>query len=166
MYNQNIQYLCVIHINKDYIVMLTKICKKCGISKETYEFGILKKNTDGLRDVCKVCKSFEDAKYRENNKEKVVESKQKWASKNPNHKKEYYLKNKEKLKKESRIFYEKNKLRYNLQSKLWNKTNVDKRREIIKKHKEIPEIKLKEKIRHRFYLFLKSKNIKKKYKYF
>jgi hypothetical protein len=146
--------------------METKVCKKCEIEKELCEFGILRKNVDGLRNTCKVCKDIEDKRYRENNKERVYEIKRKWVKNNPNHKKNYYKDNKERLKLESRIFYEKNKLRYNKQSLLWNRVNSEKRKEITKKHKQKPEIKLKEKIRHRVYLFLKSKNLKKNNKTF
>jgi hypothetical protein len=146
--------------------METKVCNSCNIKKELCEFGIVRKNIDGLRNTCKVCKNIDDKRYRENNKEKIYENKRNWVRNNPNHKKNYYEENKERLKLESRIFYEKNKLKYNKQSSLWNKVNSEKRKEITKKHKQIPEIKLKEKIRHRVYLFLKSKNWKKNNKTF
>lgn len=141
--------------------METKICKKCDVEKKLCEFGILRKNVDGLRNTCKVCKNIDDKRYRESNKERIREIKQNWIKTNPDYKKNYYEKNKERLKLESRVYYRKNKLKYNEQSSLWNKVNSEKRKEIIKKHKQKPEINLKEKIRHRVYLFLKGKNWEK-----
>jgi hypothetical protein len=146
--------------------METKICKKCGFEKETCEFGILRKNIDGFRDICKKCKIIQDVSYIEKNKEKIKEIKLRWVIKNPEYKKKYYQDNKERLKKESRSFYQKNKTKYNQQSTDWNSENKQKRKEIIKKHKEKPEVKLKEKIRHRVYMFLKTKNLKKNNKTF
>jgi len=146
--------------------MKIKVCNRCNLEKELCEFGILTKNTDGLRNTCKVCRAIDDKKYRENNKERVYEIKRNWVKNNQNHKKEYYKKNKERLKMESRIFYEKNKLRYNQQSLSWNKINSEKRKKITKKHKQKPEIKLKENTRHRIYIFSKSKNLKKNNKTF
>jgi hypothetical protein len=141
--------------------METKICKKCNLEKKLCEFGVLIKSTDGLRNTCKLCRSVDEKKYRENNKEKVYDIKRNWVKNNQAHIKEYYEKNKERLKQKSRNVYEKNKLRYNQQSLLWNKINSEKRKKITKKHKEKPEVKLKESVRHRIYIFLKRKNLKK-----
>ena len=146
--------------------METKVCDKCNLEKELCKFGILRKNKDGLRNICKVCKGVDDKKYRENNKEKICDIKKNWVKNNSNYQKEYYNKNKEKLKLESRIFYKKNKLRYNQQSSSWNQINFEKRKKITKKYKQKPEIKLKENIRHRVYIFLKSKNLRKNNKTF
>lgn len=146
--------------------MKVKVCRKCSLEKEISEFGILIKNADGLRDICKSCKAIDDKKYRENNKERIHKLKINWVKNNQNYKKEYYEKNKERLKTESRFFYEKNKSRYNQHSSLWNKTNSEKRKKIIKKHKQKTEIKLKENIRHRMYIFFKSEKIKKNNKTF
>jgi hypothetical protein len=146
--------------------METKVCDRCNLEKELCEFGILKKNTDGLRNTCKVCRGIDDKKYRENNKKRICEINKNWIKNNPSHSKNYYKKNKERLKMESRIYYEKNKLRYNQQSLSWNQINSEKRKKITKKHKQKPEIKLKENIRHRVYIFLKSKNLRKNNKTF
>ena len=40
----------------------------------------------------------------------------------------------------------------------WNKQNIEKRKEILKKHSQKLEVKLKNNLRHRVYLFLKSKS--------
>ena len=78
--------------------METKICKKCGFEKETCEFGILRKNIDGFRDICKKCKIIQDVSYREKNKEKI-------SKKN----KKYREENKEKFKEYNKEYYENNK---------------------------------------------------------
>lgn len=69
-------------------------------------------------------------------------------------------------KNETKINYEKNKKRYNNQSLNWNKNNPEKRKIIIKKHKQKPLIKFKDNIRHRIYMFLKSKKMNKNNKTF
>jgi hypothetical protein len=60
---------------------------------------------------------------------------------------------------ETKLNYTKNKKRYNLQSTEWNKKNKEKRKIITKKHKKIPQIRFKENIRHRVYLFLKNEKV-------
>jgi len=67
---------------------------------------------------------------------------------------------------ETKLNYEKNKNRYNEQSKNWNKNNPEKRKLILKKHENNPLIKLKSRVRHRIRQFLKTKNITKKNKTF
>lgn len=73
---------------------------------------------------------------------------------------------KECRKDESKLYYNKNRKRYNEMSKNWNKNNVVRRREIAKKHKQKPEIKFKEGIRHRIYMFMKTVKMVKKNKTF
>ena len=41
----------------------------------------------------------------------------------------------------------------------WNKKNIERRKEIIKKHKQKPEVKFKDNLRHRVYMFLRTKNM-------
>lgn len=44
-----------------------KTCQSCKIKKESSQFGILRKNNDGLRDVCKGCRKIRGRIYRNNN---------------------------------------------------------------------------------------------------
>ena len=119
--------------------MEIKTCNKCGNEKKLYETG------DGRKYFkCSECSNKRSRIYYEKNKEQL-------RKKNKFYQREYYLKN---------------KIRYNEMSSNWNKNNVDRRREITKKHKQIPEIKFKENIRHRIYMFMKTKNMCKNNKTF
>ncbi len=53
--------------------METKICTKCKKEKDICEFGNHKKNKDGKRYSCKECENTESRKWKENNKDKVLE---------------------------------------------------------------------------------------------
>lgn len=48
-----------------------KICSGCGISKPINDFGVDKKNNDGLKNRCKICKNKQTRESRAKNKEKL-----------------------------------------------------------------------------------------------
>ncbi len=86
--------------------MKTKICTKCSIKKDIFEFS---KN----RADCKKCKALYDIEYRKNNKLKLREKRKK-----------YYIKNKKKLLKRNKrwriinsLKYKKSKQKYYLKTK-------------------------------------------------
>jgi hypothetical protein len=105
--------------------METKICTKCKKEKDICEFGNHKKNKDGKRYSCKECENTESRKWKENNKDKVLEYSKiynirrlelnKTQSKSNKEKflesqKRYYNNNKEKVIKRI-VEYQKNKIK-------------------------------------------------------
>ena len=80
--------------------METKICSKCKVEKDICEFNNRNTSKDGKRSSCKKC-DFEDVeKWRQNNKEKTKQQKQRYLKKhcqeNLNRGKKYRENNKEK----------------------------------------------------------------------
>lgn len=81
-----------------------KLCTSCNIFKEKTLFHKDKQKKDGLRSSCKECKSKQDKKWRENNKDhkKILTEKIKERSKT------WYEANKEKIAKVNQIWYKEN----------------------------------------------------------
>ena len=52
--------------------METKICKTCNQNKDICEFSKKTSSIDGLMNVCKICRSIKEKKYRESNPEKNI----------------------------------------------------------------------------------------------
>lgn len=81
-----------------------KRCNKCNIVKNIAEFNKSKKNTDGLRGECKVCRK----KYNEDNKEKLYNQRKRWREENIERikvkRKKYYEDNKERLADSQKIY--------------------------------------------------------------
>lgn len=81
----------------------TKICTKCNLEKLCSDFAQDINKSDGLYSSCKICNQEYFKHYRELNREKVSKSKKKAVAKKPEHYTEYknnwYLNNKEELKK-------------------------------------------------------------------
>ena len=95
-----------------------KICSSCNETKNTIEFSKIKISKDGFRNSCKICIKEQQSKYylykkeelqvtnkkwRENNQDKLKINDDKFNIKNPDYKKEYYLKNKESINKRNKI---------------------------------------------------------------
>ncbi|MEK6878940.1 MAG: hypothetical protein AABY22_04995 [Nanoarchaeota archaeon] len=74
--------------------MNKKICVRCRKEKLKSEFGILKKNPDGLRVICKICRNKSLIKYKDATKERN---------------KSYYENNKEKFHEHYLLYYKQNK---------------------------------------------------------
>jgi hypothetical protein len=74
-----------------------KQCNKCNIVNSVGEFSKEKKNRDGLRGECNVCRK----KYAEDNREKIADKSKKWREENEEKikekRKKYYKANKERL---------------------------------------------------------------------
>lgn len=126
--------------------METKICFKCKLEKNISEFGVLNRNKDGLNYLCKICYKEKVKIYRENNIVRLTENRKK-----------FYYKNQKKAQEYSRKYYNENKEHYNKMSSEWNRKNKDKRKNIDNKHRQSPIVKLRVNLRHRVYMFLKSK---------
>lgn len=57
-----------------YAYVERKVCRCCGVEKQSSEFGNVASSKDGKRSQCKVCASAEKKIYKANNKEKIRES--------------------------------------------------------------------------------------------
>jgi len=123
----------------------TKICSKCNEEKDICEFGKDTTRKNGVSYLCKKCLIKKSNKYKNNNKEKILQSYS-----------EYRKNNKEKMK-ISRIEYKKN-----------NKEKITNyiRYYSNKRRKESDIVRLTENIRRRINHFFKSKNITKQNKTF
>lgn len=81
--------------------METKVCNKCKSDKVLTDYGIDKRNTDGLKSVCKLCLSEYKKQYSLLNKEKIDEYNKEYKKANPDKIKQYeklrYVENKSKI---------------------------------------------------------------------
>lgn len=77
-----------------------KICKKCKEAKSLALFPKNKNCKDGYELSCKVCKRSQQKEWEASNKDKCRAARQRWAENNPDRnpqaKRDHYLKNKEK----------------------------------------------------------------------
>lgn len=89
----------------------TKICNKCKLPKELKDFGKDKKQKDQLKLKCRQCVKQYDKKYNNLNKTKI---------------KQYYLDNKKKINKHSKLYYINNKENILINCKKWKKQNINK----------------------------------------
>ena len=87
------------------IFMGLKKCSKCGIDKELSEFNNLKSSSDGLNYCCRECCNIDKKIYRENNPDKVRESKKKYRENNPDKIIEYNNRGKVKKNKYSNVIW-------------------------------------------------------------
>lgn len=150
--------------------MEKKICKKCLIEKNISEFGILRKNKDGLRNECKSCRIIN----RELNLEKIKFQEKQRRLKNReiiNKKQKEYRKifsNELKVKRDE--YLNKNREKLNLSSKKWKNENQKKvkkwrqeNREYFNNYNKIRcetdiLFKIKRNIRSRINKFIKNKS--------
>jgi len=162
--------------------METKICSKCKIEKNTCEFGKDKSRKDGLSTKCRFCISEYDKKrynekseiikeqrkkYYNDNKEKVSKINNLWKENNKDKRKEiikrYYENNKESVKLSRDKYRSKNKDKIISQRKLYNQKNKPKILEYQKFKRNYDILfKLKQNMRSRLNIFLKSRKLNKK----
>lgn len=136
-------------------MFIQKQCKDCSLVKDLSFFN---KNPNGILKVeprCKVCQSLYNKKYREQNKEKISLQR-----------KGYYQNNKEVIKLKAKNYADTNTDNIRIQRKTYYQNNkpiiFEKARIYInKKRKTDPVFKLKESLRHRINMSLKSKKWKK-----
>lgn len=87
--------------------MQTKQCKRCGETKSVSEFFIWKRSSDGFDYHCKVCKRLFNLESYQRYKEKRIKKAKEWVNANKEHaakyRKQYYQENKPKAKLQSRI---------------------------------------------------------------
>ncbi len=93
--------------------METKVCGKCKEEKNVSEFGVSRRDKDGLLYCCKICNNQRSEKYRKNNPDKTKESSKNYRLKNLEQRKikrkEYYLENRDIIREREKIFREKYK---------------------------------------------------------
>jgi len=150
--------------------MEKKICKKCLTEKDICEFGILRKNKDGLRNECKSCRiinrklNLEKIKFQEKlrrlKNEEIINKKQKEYRK--------IFSNELKVKRDE--YRNKNREKLNLSSKKWKSQNQEKVKDWRQKNRKYFNnynkircetdilFKIKRNIRSRINKFIKNKS--------
>ena len=85
-----------------------KTCRKCGVEKPHDEFSKSKNKKDGLRGNCKPCHREYAKKYRQENRERVLETQKKWREKSREHSREYAKKYRQENRERIREYYQEN----------------------------------------------------------
>jgi len=115
-----------------------KVCIVCNIEKVNLEFNKDSKNKDGLTNRCKSCQKEYKKEYQIKNKEKIAEKKKIYQIKNKikiaEAKKKYRELNKEDISKKKKIFREANKEKIAIELKNWRKNNKEKVKEYRRKY--------------------------------
>ena len=126
---------------------MEKKCNKCNVVKDVSEFHKNKRHKDGLKHLCKSCRSLyhkvnkDKAKeYYQANKEKINDKNKKYREDNKEKiaakTKEYRENNREKLKQSSKQHYESNKENLREKLKEYRDANKDKAKEYRENNKE------------------------------
>ncbi len=96
--------------------MLTKICIKCKIEKDIFDFYKTKAYKDGYCARCKDCKIKDDKKYYQKNKEKIKKYNKKYRNEHKEKvkqcEKEYRQNNKEKIKEYRDNYYKEQRKKF------------------------------------------------------
>lgn len=129
-----------------------KVCSKCKVEKELYDFYKSSRNKSGYRSQCISC----DKKYKELNEEKIKNLGKKYREKNKEkislRDKKYYLKNKENLKLKSRVYYENNRIAKLGYQKEYQKLNKERRNSyLVERRENDPLFKLITNVRNLIY---------------
>lgn len=155
--------------------METKVCSKCKIEKHINEFGKHSQTKDKLQCRCKECRKLDKKedyeknknyykvkgeKYREENREKLIEYSRKYYHENKEklleNKKEYYVKNSETIYEKLLIYNKNNKEKVNHYKNQYNK----------QKKKSSTLYKLKISLRDRLNKYFKYSSLNKNNKTF
>lgn len=129
------KWICWILVNKDIVGNeMTKMCTKCGETKDVGEFYRNGKYKDGYMTWCKSCLNAYTYEWRKNNIEKSREMGRRCYKKhaqeyNEVHRK-YCIANPEKRKQTAKNWYDKNIDRAKEASKKYRENNREKRREL------------------------------------
>lgn len=109
----------------------SKACNKCKQTLPLECFGNHSSTSDGLRSWCKPCDYQAAKKWRENNRDKVNETKRNWAAKNKDKKaaddNRYWHRNKEKITERTKKWREENKELLAKKQKDYREKNKDKK---------------------------------------
>jgi hypothetical protein len=159
--------------------METKVCTKCNVEKNIFEFGKLKSSKDGYRYFCKKCRnniektyegdnvSVRKKKWRNNNKEKIKNHYQETKQTILDYQKKYREENLGKIKERGKQYYNNNKKEILDKNKVYKK-NTKNIRNIYEsnKKKNNPIYSLLCGMRSRLCNYLKKSDITKKNKTF
>jgi 5-methylcytosine-specific restriction endonuclease McrA len=122
----------------------TKICSKCGEEKDISEF-YKGSGKYGRRSQCIICYNGKVSEYRENNKEKILETGKKYYQKHKKEKRKYYEDNKDSINEYQNKYREKHKEGLRQRRKEYRKNNREKIRARKKKYYENNKEKILEK---------------------
>lgn len=88
------------------MITVTKVCSKCKAEKLTAAFSFCKRNTGGLKCMCKQCASEADKIYRQINNNQKIKPHSTKSKKDliREASRQYYLKNKEKIMARNKIY--------------------------------------------------------------
>ena len=107
-----------------------KICNKCGMDKDECEFSKDKTSKDGLQSNCKECVKIYNKQYYEKNKEKIKKRSKGYRKANgeyyKQYHKKYYKENKDVLCIQNKVYKELNKEKYSEYNKEYRKLNREK----------------------------------------
>lgn len=147
--------------------METKICSKCSLEKNLFDFYQRKDTKNGYRSDCKKCFNKNSVILRKKNPEKTKERKQEYFQKNKKlllEKKQNWRKNNpEEYKKQTQDYWEKNKDIQTQKKKVWIQNNRTKYNSYwTNRKKNDIEFKLLVNMRARLSNYLKKQNISKK----
>ena len=111
-----------------------KTCTKCKIEKDESNFQKRENGKNGLASWCKTCTKIYDDEYHNKNKEKINKRERDYYQKNKKRLKkvrhEYVNKNREKLSKNGKIYYQANKEKVREKQREYIKKNPNKTREM------------------------------------
>jgi hypothetical protein len=110
-----------------------KVCSKCGIEKQDGEFRPHKNK-------CKSCNNERDRRYREENREKVLEYRRRYREENrekvSEYRRRYYEENREKVSEYRRRYYEENREKESERDRRYREENREKVLEYRRRYRE------------------------------
>ena len=123
-----------------------KRCSKCGewLVACSVNFHKQKRGKYGLQVYCKKCKTKYGKKYRNDNKDEILEKQKQYREANKDKIKQYYEANKDDILKQHKQYYEINKDKILKQNKQYYEVNKDKVLEQCKQYREVNRDKIAE----------------------
>lgn len=125
-----------------------RTCSTCKVEKEESEFNRNNFVKCGLDAACKICKRLEKKRYKDKNREKVLEDGRKYGRKRyaenterelERHKKwriENPKKYKESNSKSNKQYYKRNKEKVDASNRLWKENNIERYRKRVREYKK------------------------------
>jgi hypothetical protein len=137
---------------------MEKICIKCLEVKDISNFGKAKVNKDGYRGQCSICIKLYRKEYDLKNKDKIKKRHKKYQEK---HGKQYRIKHKERIKEKQKLYRLNNKNKIKEYSKKYELKNKNRRREYNKNYIPSLNVKITHTLSNRILSAVKIKNVKK-----
>lgn len=130
----------VIYYEDNSGVIVAKVCSTCKNAKILDDYYTHRGKFADKRSQCKEC----GKKYREKTKDRITERNKRWWKENPDYKQQYYIKNKEKINKQTKDYYENNKDELNEHYKKYREEHKDKISEYKKNYAKENKDKIRE----------------------